>query len=658
MMKNNNTLNNSLFTKVLASLMVFVFVVGHAFAVPSTLATNLQTTAGVTVTGAGNSLSIVAPNKSVLTWQNFGSGADNIAAGDVLTYTLPSRTSSVLNIVAGGNSTTVDGSIASNGNVFVLNPNGIVVGNGARIDVNRLTLSTSDNPNFANYYFQQNGVLPSQDGLSTLAGTTTVNNGAIISTTEHVNVISKNITVGGVLSQGNLILTADGAVSVGSAGMAYISGDLTINNLSGTTVIGSVGNSTIVTNNITVNGNSTSTFGTIGGGTIQTKALSVIGGNIVADRVSTNNVTLNGTNVSVNVGANAGTPNLTLTGNGTIAVTAPSALNLALTNTGAGTTTVAAGGNLTLNKIQVEGPSGASFSGANISDTSSRIFVYGPTSFAATGGNVTINKGAHSFGPVSVFATGEALVYEDAATNLNVVNTPKLTLRSSDYVFQTPTTGVINSALVTVLGSGNVTLGAANNSAGNYTVAGKDVVFTNNGALTLSAIANGNATVTSTGAVALGETSVGGALGVTSAGAISQIADARVHAFGATSFVATGLNLSNAGNGFGGVSIDVGALGTATIAEETTLNLVSLRAANATVKSTNNVVTTGLLTVGADTFNVVAGTDFVPASNFRAINPITVLAGGTVDLSALSLVTNLNNKAPSVIAKGYKAPQP
>jgi filamentous hemagglutinin family protein len=658
MKKNNNTLSNSLFLKALSSLMVFVFAVASVFAIPGITSTNLQTSAGVTVTGAGNTINVTAPNKSVLTWQAFGSGADSISLGDSINYALPSKNSSVLNIVAGGASTTIDGTLSSNGNVYVLNPNGILVGGGARIDTNRLVLSTSDNPSFASYYFQQNGSLPSQDGLATAAGTTTVNNGSIISVTENITIVSKNVVVGGVLSQGSLNISADGNVAVGNNGMAYVSGDLIINNPTGITTIGSAGNSTIVTNNITVVGGNTSAFNTVGTGVIQTKALTVTGGTINSDRVSTNSLTLNGTNITVAVGSNAGTPTVNVTGNGTVGITAPSALNLNLTNIGSGATTVSAGGNLTLNRVQVEGAAGASFSGANIADTSSRIFVYGPTAFTATGGNVTINKGNHSFGPVSVVATGEATVFEDAATNLNVVNTPKLTLRSSDYVFQTPTTGVINSALVSTVATGNVTLGTATNSAGNYTIAGKDIVLANNGALTVSAIANGNATVTSAGSVILGETSTIGTLSVTSAGLISQAADTKVHAFGSTNFVGTGLTLTNTGNGFGGLTVDVGVLGTATITEETTLNLLSLRAANATVKSTNNVITSGLLPVAADTFNVVSGGDFVPSANFRAVNAITVLAGGNVDLSSLSLLTNLNNKSPSVIAKGYKAPQP
>ena len=637
-MKYNNIRNNSLFVKLFASLIVFVVAVASTFAIPSITSTNLQTTSGVTVTGAGTSLSIVAPNKSVLTWQNFGAGADTISGGDVLNYTLPSKTSSVLNIVAGGLSSNIDGTITSNGNVYVLNPNGILIGGNARIDVNSLVLSTSDNPAFASFYFQQNGLLPSQDSLAPVVGNTAINNGAIVAVSENITLISRNVTVGGVLSQGNLVIKADGNVVVGSTGMTYISGDLTINNPTGTTTIGSTGNSTIVTNNLTVSGNTTSAFTSVGTGTLQAKSLSVTGGTIVSDRISTNSTTVNGTNVTVNVGSAAGTPSVTAVGNGTVQISAPASLSVNVTNSGAGATNVSAGGNLTLGKVQVEGLSGASFVGASVTDTSSRIFVYGTTSFNATAGNVTIDKGQHSFGPVSVAATGEALIVEDAATQLNIVNTPKLTLRSVDYVFQTPTTGVVNSALVSVTGTGNITLGASN-SSGNYTVYGKDLVLNTNGAVTL-----GNTTST-------------GTLTVSSTGTIAQATDTKISSFGTTTFTGTGLSLSNAGNNFGGLAIDVGA-GTATISEDTTLNLTALRAATANLKSLGNVITTGLNTVTSDNYSIIAGGDFVPSANFRTTTSLTVLTSGTADLSLLSTITNLNNRSPSIIAKAYKAPQP
>lgn len=657
---NNNTLNNSLWAKVMASLTVFVFAVANVFALPGITATNLQTTAGVNVTANGNSLTFTTPDKSVLTWQAFGSGTDTIGVNDALNYVLPSKNASVLNIVAGAASTTIDGSITSNGNVFVLNPNGVVVGGGARIETNRLVLSTSDNPAFASYLFQQEGRLPSQAGLGTApAGTAAVNNGAIVAVGENITILSKNVSIAGAVIQGGLTISADGNVNVGSAGLTYISGDLVVNNSNGATVLGSAGNNTIINGNATVTGTSNSTFTALSTGTIQAKNLNVTGGAITSDRVSTNGLSVNGTNITVAVGSSVINPLVNVTANGTVNLTAPAALTATVTNTNAtAATTVTSVGALTLGRVQVEGTGGASFSGASVSDTNARIFVYGPASFTATAGNVTVNKGNHSFGPVSVSATGEAIVVEDAATQLNIVNTPKLTLTSKDYVFQAPVTGVVNSPLVSIAATGNITLNAAANAIGSYTLVGNDVSLTNAGALTLSATARGNLTVASAGAVTLGNVTSAGALSVNTANPITQAADTKVNAVGATSFIGSALTLTNLGNTLGALTVDVGATGTAAVTEETTLNLAGLKAANATLKSDASIVTSGINPVLADNYTIVSGLNFTPAANFKATNAINVLSGGEVDLSLLSLATNLNGKTPSVIAKGYKAPQP
>jgi len=660
MKKYNNTQNNSLWTKVMALLTVFVFSVANVFATPSVASTNLQTTAGVTVTANGNALTFTTPDKAILTWQAFGSGTDTIGVNDSLNYVLPTKNSSVLNIVAGGSNTTIDGSILSNGNVYVLNPNGIVLGNGARIDVNSLYVGTSDNLAFASYYFGQNGKLPSQNGLAPLAGSAGVSAGAIIRVTDNITIAAKNITVGGAVVQGNLVLSADGNLSVGSAALTYVDGALSISNTSGATVLGSTGNNLIVTGNLTATGGTTSTFSTVGtAGSIQVRSANITSGAINADKINTNALTLDGTNVTVNVGNVTTNPVVSVTGNGTIAVTAPAAFTANVANKNAtATTSVTAGGALTLNSVQVEGTGLASFTGTTVTDTTSRLFVYGPVAFNATTGNVTINKGNHSFGPVSVSATnGEAIVVEDAATQLNVISTPKLALTSRDYVFQTPTTGVIGSANTVVSATGNITLGAAANAAGSYSLVGKDITLATAGATSLAA-RGGNVAVTSTGLVTLGNVNADGTLGVNTTMPITQATDTKVSAVGAVSLVGSALTLNNVGNTFGALTIDVGATGNAAVTEETTLNLASLRAASATFNSNGGVITSGVLPVVADTFNIVAGGDFVPAANFRAVNPITVLSGGTADLSALSLATNLNSKSPSIIAKGYKAPQP
>jgi len=643
-------------TKLITTTL-FVFAAVVAWALPGTGAANLQTTTGVTTSVLGSELTVTAPNKAVLTWQAFGSGTDTIGAADTLNFVLPNSSSSVLNIVAGGASTTIDGYLQSNGNVFVLNPQGILVGGGARIEVNKLNLSTTDNPAFASYYFQQNAKLPSQDGLVAPAGSVSVNGGAIFAVTENITIAAKNVTINGAVSQAPISINADGNVNVGAMALTYVKGNLEVSNPTGTTVLGSAGNNLIVTENITVTGGTGSVFNAVAAANTQAKTLTVVGGTITADRVNAPVVNATGTNVTVAAGFNVPAPAVNVIGNGTINVTSPGSLTANVTNTGNGATTINSTGALTLGKTQLEGTGGGSFTGSSVNDTSARVFVYGPASFNATNGNVMVNRGNHSFGPVSVTATGEAVVVEDAALNLNVVNAAKLNARSSDYVFQTPTTGVINSADNTITAAGNITIGAANNVAGSYTLNGKDITLSNAGAATVAAVGN-NVTVSSGGAVNFGNVTAGGNLTVTSSSTIGQASDTKVTSTGSTSFTGTGLTLANAGNQFGAISADVTAAGTVSLNEDSTLNLASLRAATATLRSLESVITTGTANVLSDNYSVIAGKDFAPGANFKITNSLNVLAGGVADLSLLNVTTNLNNKSPSIIATSYKAPTP
>ena len=121
------------------------------WALPITDAANLTTSStsitfsGVTNGGAG-ALNITAPDKSILTWQAFGSGTSPISLGDTINYLLPSTTASVLNNVAGGAASTIAGAINSNGNVYLLNPAGIVISQTAAINTGGFYASTVAEP--------------------------------------------------------------------------------------------------------------------------------------------------------------------------------------------------------------------------------------------------------------------------------------------------------------------------------------------------------------------------------------------------------------------------------------------------------------------------------------------------------------------------------
>ncbi|MFS2133704.1 filamentous hemagglutinin N-terminal domain-containing protein, partial [Telluria sp. Tellsp131] len=85
----------------------------------------------------GNVFSITNTPGAIINWQSF-----NIGAGEVTRFIQQSADSAVLNRVLGQDPTKILGALQSNGKVFLINPNGILFGQGARVDVNGLVAST------------------------------------------------------------------------------------------------------------------------------------------------------------------------------------------------------------------------------------------------------------------------------------------------------------------------------------------------------------------------------------------------------------------------------------------------------------------------------------------------------------------------------------
>jgi len=458
------TMNN------LLSVALFFAIAIRALALPSTGSNNLMTTPGVSFSQSGGTLTFTTPDKAILNWNNFGSGTDTIAVGDTLKYDLPNARASVLNIVAGQNNTTINGYVESNGNVFILNPNGIVIGGGARIDTAGLVLSTVDNPFAAQMKFLENGTIPSQAGTRSASGATTIQNGAIL-VTPNITVLTKDITMGGVLTGGNLTIQADGAVTLGNAAApAFISGDLVVNNPTGNTTLGLPQAIVGANNSITI----TSTTGNVvnqTGSRINTRNLTInTGGDIALGAVTTNAITANGKNVSV---AFESVATATFNGSATnnLAVTAPSFLTLGkVTGQSAGNYSFTAGSTLTLGNVHLDVTGATSFTGTRVVDSTDGVFVYGPTSFTATAGDIVVTKANHSFGPLSLSATGNATVFEAGATNLNVVNVKELALKTGEFFFQTANTAALVATKLNLTSIGNVTFSTGTIGAGGLTI--------------------------------------------------------------------------------------------------------------------------------------------------------------------------------------------
>jgi filamentous hemagglutinin family protein len=93
----------------------------------------------------GNQLVVVNSNGTIIQWGSF-----SIGSNESVYFQQSSSSSSVLNRVLSGNPSEILGSLSSNGKVWLINPAGIMVGAGARIDVAGFVASTLNvsNENF------------------------------------------------------------------------------------------------------------------------------------------------------------------------------------------------------------------------------------------------------------------------------------------------------------------------------------------------------------------------------------------------------------------------------------------------------------------------------------------------------------------------------
>ncbi|KWF80850.1 hypothetical protein WL93_01375 [Burkholderia diffusa] len=76
-------------------------------------------------------------DKMVVYW-----GDMNVAAHETLNFAQPSKTAAVLNRVIGADPTQILGALNASGRVFIVNPNGILIGNQAKINVGSLVASS------------------------------------------------------------------------------------------------------------------------------------------------------------------------------------------------------------------------------------------------------------------------------------------------------------------------------------------------------------------------------------------------------------------------------------------------------------------------------------------------------------------------------------
>ena len=84
-----------------------------------------------------NALDVTTSPNAIIHWQGF-----SIGAGETTRFIQPSASSAVLNRVTGADPSAILGQLLSNGRVFLVNPHGIVFGEGAVVDTAGLVAST------------------------------------------------------------------------------------------------------------------------------------------------------------------------------------------------------------------------------------------------------------------------------------------------------------------------------------------------------------------------------------------------------------------------------------------------------------------------------------------------------------------------------------
>ncbi|MDB5472019.1 MAG: filamentous hemagglutinin family outer membrane protein, partial [Caulobacter sp.] len=111
----------------------------QAQTLPQTLPTGGAVTAGgATIQTGGPTLTVNQTTpRVVINWQTFSIGRDSSVV-----FVQPGRDSVALNRVLGPDASAIFGSLTSNGQVFLVNPNGILFGEGSQVNVGGLVAST------------------------------------------------------------------------------------------------------------------------------------------------------------------------------------------------------------------------------------------------------------------------------------------------------------------------------------------------------------------------------------------------------------------------------------------------------------------------------------------------------------------------------------
>lgn len=144
MMMDDLTLNQIDTKRLIKHLLSTTFFCGLVVASASPAYANPQD--GVVSAGqahisvSGNQTTInQATDKAIIDWRGFDVNVD-----ESVRFQQPSTASITLNRIRSGQASQIDGQVSANGNIIIVNPDGVIFGNNSRIDANGLVAATSD----------------------------------------------------------------------------------------------------------------------------------------------------------------------------------------------------------------------------------------------------------------------------------------------------------------------------------------------------------------------------------------------------------------------------------------------------------------------------------------------------------------------------------
>ncbi|MEK7875120.1 MAG: filamentous hemagglutinin N-terminal domain-containing protein, partial [Pseudomonadota bacterium] len=169
----------------------------------------------------GSVLNVTNSPSSIINWQSF-----SIGASETTRFIQQSAASSVLNRVVGQDMSVLLGTLQSNGRVFLINPAGILIGQGARIDVGGFVASTL---NITDQNFLAGKLNFSNQGVT--APTSAIQNFGAITTPEggSVYLVAPSVENHGVITtpKGEVLLAAGNSVKLVDTGTPNVYVEIT-----------------------------------------------------------------------------------------------------------------------------------------------------------------------------------------------------------------------------------------------------------------------------------------------------------------------------------------------------------------------------------------------------------------------------------------------